>query len=292
MNLHLIHYMLQKVGLNSKWIFTFLLHRESHSYLPFEELKNTITDILYVEDLVSHVIFNFLGDQLDFFKLSTSLQHKLEVLFCRQNESGQWMMFNQLHGPGDKACYDHTWIKCGRPWRANGNPTEIVHHIDVFSDLEIRNDAEEPYEVSWSNEFGYHRDHDLPAIESKYTQEWYWNGIKHRDDDKPAQIINNTLLKWFVYGLLHRDGDKPSICCTQSNYKQYYKHGKLHRDGDKPAMIDEYGWLYWYQNGNLHRENGKPAIVSIYGVRQWYEHGKFINIIDNVDDDEYNKYVE
>ena len=125
-------------------------------------------------------------------------------------------------------------------------------------------------------------------------QKWYFNGILHREDDKPALIISNRgqswyynarlrykyydhtnipiTQEWWFKGKLHRENDKPAII-TSDGYKVWYFNDKIHRDNDKPAVIYGDGTKNWYLNNKLHRENG-PAIEYFNGYKEWYLNDK------------------
>lgn len=60
------------------------------------------------------------------------------------------------------------------------------------------------------------------------AEEYYKNGERHRDGDKPAYI-------WY-------SDDGPI------KNEKYFKNGKFHRDGDKPANI------WYYDDGSIRSE--------------------------------------
>ena len=70
--------------------------------------------------------------------------------------------------------------------------------------------------------------HYIHTNTPEQRKEWYINGKRHRDDDKPA-IVNH-------------DGSQ-----------SWYQNGKPHREGDLPAAIFADGNKYWYINGNLYK---------------------------------------
>ena len=153
---------------------------------------------------------------------------------------------------------------------------------------------DENYKIEvWRDEnFQISRSDDLPSIikydrlDKEKVQEWYKNGVLHRDNDLPASIeinsFGNKTKKWYQHGTLN----KIFIYHDCYNYEekiseQWFKNGELHRDEDLPAMttyrgrqINEEGW---YQNGKLHRENN-PARITYKGeqkvLEEWYQHGK------------------
>ena len=107
-----------------------------------------------------------------------------------------------------------------------------------------------------------------PLDPSQNCQTWYKNGLKHRDDDKPAWTSNETQI-WYQLGLRHRDGDLPAMINNSSGRMMYYKRGQLHRNGDLPAEITHDGTQYWYQCGTMYREGDKPVVVKTNGTQEW-----------------------
>lgn len=102
-------------------------------------------------------------------------------------------------------------------------------------------------------------------------QEWYHNGLLHREDG-PAVVTEEGDQLWYRHGLLHRD-QKPAIIRI-SGHKEWYQHGVLHREGG-PAFRGLNGYRKWYYQGRLHREDG-PAIELTNGEQRWYQHGTLL----------------
>jgi hypothetical protein len=63
---------------------------------------------------------------------------------------------------------------------------------------------------------------------------WYQNGLRHRDEDKPAIEYKNGDKKWYKFNQLHRDDDKPAIEYANGN-KEWYQNGIQHIN--QPADI-------------------------------------------------------
>jgi len=117
-----------------------------------------------------------------------------------------------------------------------------------------------------------HRDGDQPAIITQSgDREWYVNGKRHGNNDRPA-VINDMETIWCKYGKVHRDNDMPAIVCTNGT-KMWYNNGRLHRDGDKPASIHPNKSAIWYKNGKIHRDGDQPAIICIDGTEIWFNNG-------------------
>jgi hypothetical protein len=108
--------------------------------------------------------------------------------------------------------------------------------------------------------------------------EWWKNGNRHRDDDKPARIHKDGTLTWFKNGILHRDDDRPAVIYADGTLI-WYKNGKVHRDDDRPAVIYADGTLIWNKNGYVHRPTG-PAVINRNNKHEYWING--INITNEV----------
>ena len=126
------------------------------------------------------------------------------------------------------------------------------------------------------------------VVNKSGTQEWYKNGLLHREDG-PAVVYLIGIREWYQNGRLHRV-DGPA--CEGS--KCWYYKGIYVGCGDKPdpelwervtsveinggpllngCVVDFLDRLYWYLNDQLHREDG-PAIEYPSGSKCWYFNGK------------------
>jgi hypothetical protein len=58
----------------------------------------------------------------------------------------------------------------------------------------------------WCKEGNFHREGDLPAIESDdgLLSHWYINGLRHRDNQLPAVIIQGLRSEFWENGVLVR----------------------------------------------------------------------------------------
>jgi len=104
-------------------------------------------------------------------------------------------------------------------------------------------------------------------------EEWYKDGLRHRDNDLPAEINNEGSQSWYKDGIRHRDNDLPAII-YHNGKKEWYQNGKLHRDNDLPAVIKSNGSQEWYKDGLRHRDNNLPSVIKINGTKLWYKNGK------------------
>lgn len=125
---------------------------------------------------------------------------------------------------------------------------------------------------------------DQPAIiYDNGDRMWFKHGVKHRDNDKPAEELS-SYDAWWQNGEMHRDGDKPAV--DSGDEKIWYKHGLVHRDHDLPAVtrttfngsvIKE-----WYKNGKKHRDSNRPARIVYMNnspiTEEWWVEGKKHNI--------------
>lgn len=70
-----------------------------------------------------------------------------------------------------------------------------------------------------------HRD-DGPAVITKYSDEWWINGLLHRKDG-PAIFINKPnyiRAEWWINGLLHRENNKPAVI-DSDGVIEYWENG-------------------------------------------------------------------
>lgn len=116
-----------------------------------------------------------------------------------------------------------------------------------------------------------HSFRDKPAkIFTHGLQEWYRDGVRHRDSG-PAAIWGIGTQEWFRNGVHHRD-DGPAVVFPNGD-KSWFRNGKRHRDGDAPAVV--WGTIdhkEWFQDGVPHRDNG-PAVILSDGTQEFYRHG-------------------
>jgi len=81
-------------------------------------------------------------------------------------------------------------------------------------------------------------DNDTPALEiqgkDRKTKAWYRNGMLHRDDDKPARVIEDLTsdkvqMEYYDDGLLHRDKGLPAVILIKDGKvasRRYYDQGQ------------------------------------------------------------------
>jgi hypothetical protein len=91
------------------------------------------------------------------------------------------------------------------------------------------------------------------------STKWIKGSYHHASD--PAVVTSTGDKYWYFEGVAHRDDGKPAILTDKGRSKYYIVHGKYHRDGGLPAIDIANGHQEWYVDGKRHRENG-PAIVD------------------------------
>jgi hypothetical protein len=76
-------------------------------------------------------------------------------------------------------------------------------------------------------------------------------GVLHSFDDEPAVSYadghKEWWKEWYNDGKRHRDNDKPAIIGYDGS-ESWYKDGELHRDNDEPAFISSYGTKEYWKN--------------------------------------------
>jgi hypothetical protein len=87
------------------------------------------------------------------------------------------------------------------------------------------------------------------------------NNLLQSVDDKPAIIIRDYEEQWFKDGLLHRDNDKPAISSEVD--RQWLQNGKYHRDLRKPAFISvEEGMEFWFEGEYYSKEEVESYFIK------------------------------
>ena len=108
-------------------------------------------------------------------------------------------------------------------------------------------DIRTEYRLTPSNRLHSPEYGNLPAvIWVTGDQEWYKNGLRHRDGDLPA-VAAASNQEWWVNGKRHRDVDLPAVIIIDDT-QQWYVNNQRHRMGDLPAIIYADGRQGWYIN--------------------------------------------
>jgi hypothetical protein len=103
--------------------------------------------------------------------------------------------------------------------------TAIKEFILLFSKEEIIHIAGGYFRTQMSILGIIHSFNDGPAIEYMNKKVWYYAGLIHRDDDKPAIVRKNDngySNSWYKNGKMHRDDDKPALICS-GGCSHYFK---------------------------------------------------------------------
>ena len=234
---------------------------------------------------------------------------------------------DEMLNAGDSVLtYSGDWVKVSTSWiDDNHNPSffkpickfddEGRYHCDNGPAIIYANGAKK-----WYKHGLLHREDGPAIIDAVGNKAWHRDGELHRDqNDGPAQInlgkFGEVLsVAFYENGKLHRDNDKPALIINSPTRRyEWYQHGSLHRPSGKAASIsgatkvplEEYKtsrarkrsqerqrragssipqWkahadtrplnhgfiLSWYNQGHLHREDG-PAIIYPDGRTEWYQ---------------------
>lgn len=134
---------------------------------------------------------------------------ELEIRTIPANIKGwvhQWYVRGKRHRDGGLPAYDRSDGE--RMWYVHGK----AHRDDDLPAFEWADGSRD-----WCRRGILHRDGDQPAkvqvfrtTRNRNRLTWYKNGRIHRDNDLPAIQWDNGDLEWFQ-GMRHRDGDKPAI---------------------------------------------------------------------------------
>ncbi len=136
---------------------------------------------------------------------------------------------------------------------------------------------------------GLHRKGDKPAlVRGSFQKAWFHEGVMHRDNDMPANIIDFSDYSGFpTHAITSRGFTVPShLPKVAVRMEEWVKRGSRHRDrDDAPAVIiigSDFVEKQWFHNGLRHRGHGKPAyeMTTLHGaplVRAWFLWGHMTN---------------
>jgi hypothetical protein len=141
------------------------------------------------------------------------LQHRGNDQPAEVEASGSqcWYWRGHLHRDNDLPA--EIWADGTKLWRRHGRR---------------HRDGDNPAEIWVNGTPSYCSPDDLPPGNSRCSvmQVWYQDDNIHRDDDKPARIVNGVDFYWFQRGQLHRDGDAPAV--MRGNHTNiWYRQGKI-----------------------------------------------------------------
>ncbi len=199
--------------------------------------------------------------------------------FTLPNGSYKWYLYGLLHREDDlpavvmkhfeskEYCSDDE-VFVSREWWVNG----ACHRIGKPA---VEYSCGDKYYYEYGN---LHR-LDGPAIDTNENQEWFVEGLRHRENGLPAVCHK---LDYFYETFLNgdysaKDGEVKFIL-------EWWCDGKRTREDDLPAYIGP-DKMEWWEDGVLHRENDKPAIVrtgtslnSTENHDDYYPNGNSLNV--------------
>lgn len=114
---------------------------------------------------------------------------------------------------------------------------ELIHQelLDIFENNNIKIIGE--YQYYWYDYWFSYKDGVLnskdgqAALTSNENQEWYLNGVPHREGDLPAIHYFNGDMAYYKHGELHRDDDElgypqPAVIYVNfGGFQRYFKNG-------------------------------------------------------------------
>lgn len=150
----------------------------------------------------------------------------------RKNKTQEWYKNGKRHRDGDLPSIITSdgmreWWVNGKIHRDNNLPT--IENKNIQGWIYITNTEDENGEIQEIRSF--HRNNDEPAIIGKLydIKEWYKNGERHRDEDKPAVICNHKWLprrEWWFDGEPHRNKmNGPAIVYPKEHIEEYWEKG-------------------------------------------------------------------
>ena len=123
-----------------------------------------------------------------------------------------------------------------------------------------------------------HREDGPAVILGDGTEQWFYEGALHREDDEPASVLSTGEREWYRNGVQHRDDDKPAVIHPDGS-TIYIVDGLLHRGGGKAAVAYASGHTEWWVSGDLHRPRQYgPAKIRSTGEEEYWENGKRVSL--------------
>lgn len=146
----------------------------------------------------------------------------------------------------------------------------MIHPTGGYDDIE----EDAAGNLRYTLDGDLHREDGPAFILIDGTEEWFLEGVRHREDDGPAITTSTGRREFYKYGLLHRDTDEPSVIHPDGTL-EYWIRGERHRDGDQPAVCRPDGQTEYWCVGERHRDpaNG-PALIRADGSEMYFVHGR------------------
>ena len=171
-----------------------------------------------------------------------------------------WYKNGVIHRESGLAAYvdgkTQKWYVRGLLHRENDLPAIIEHEFLTYT-----HPPQNHMSISWFRDGKLHRDVDRPAVirgKEEYVVRFLDNSMYDITDpwekdyfqswDVPFKWPIDIKQEWYVDGIRHRDGDKPAIR-EGHGYCVWYKNGEKSRDNpDKPVCISG-NQAYWIVDG-------------------------------------------
>jgi hypothetical protein len=143
----------------------------------------------------------------------------------------KWYRDNLLHRVGDQPAYIHKygtqlWYMNSVIHRCHDLPAVVGKDGSCawfINGVNYREIIDQPSIICGKNSDICYLDEI--NIDFYIAQEWHdTNGMKNRDDDKPALIDYHSAQVWFRNDLLHRDHGLPAVIFS-NGIKYWYRHG-------------------------------------------------------------------
>jgi hypothetical protein len=91
------------------------------------------------------------------------------------------------------------------------NYTTSKHYHDIYNRYIKCHEYQKYNNKCWSLDGKRYNLKGPAIIYASGSQEWYKNGVLHREGDLPAIIWANGTQVWYKNGKRHREGDLPAI---------------------------------------------------------------------------------
>lgn len=102
---------------------------------------------------------------------------------------------------------------------SNGKPYDVLHRLGGFPAIDLINGDK------WFYEDGlYHRENDLPAIETQFCKQWFIHGKFFRKNNQPTSVSEDAIFYHDENEDFHRL-DGPAVIYLRSKEEFYYVRG-------------------------------------------------------------------
>ena len=153
-------------------------------------------------------------EELNWFRMK-NIRIRLLQDHKEDSDGEYWSQNGVLHRDDDEPSVIQTdgtryWYKHGVLHRDGDQPAVIKPngHVIYYQHGVVHRDNDLPDEILPGGIYMWHingklgRNYDLPAIETQMTQEWFQNGLRHRDGNLPAFIhFPSGSERYFEHGI-------------------------------------------------------------------------------------------